>query len=69
MILIINNTIYTVKLVESETNSNYNIFASVFKDAEKLPMFGKSFKKDDTSKELLKWAKNGIENYTNNQTL
>jgi len=52
----INSFTYKVKLIERETGSNYNLFASIYKGKEKSPLFGTSFKNTSTKAQIKDWA-------------
>lgn len=52
---------FYVKVTSQSNGSNYTLFASVFKNSDKLPLFGTSFKTNTSNEELKKWATNELE--------
>ena len=53
--------IFTVKSERRNTGSNYGLFVKVFKRGEVNPMFGKSFRNDETVQNIKSWVERNIE--------
>lgn len=60
MTITVNNQPFKVKIKYRTTNDNYNLFVSVFKQGEKLPIIGTVFKKFTPMEDVKQWIKLNI---------
>jgi len=67
--LIINHVNYRVKIGIKPNGSNYNKWAHVFKQGEKMPIVGTSFNDKTPKPQIIEWAKGAIERYLTPQPL
>jgi len=51
---------YYVKAKNDWNDSNYTTFASVYRNKEKTPLFGTSFKAGTSPEVIKEWAKNKV---------
>lgn len=63
--IIINKTVYTVKIGKNDNGSNCNTWAHIFRKGEKMPIAGTLFHDNTKPKEIIDWAKVKIEESTN----
>ena len=59
---------FIVKITVKDTGSNYNQFASIFKEGNTIPFFGTCFKNTETNEKIVNWGNERI-NAPHNQIL
>jgi hypothetical protein len=64
--LISRGTTFKIKVTKKESNSNYNVWAHIFKPTDEMPIAGTSFKENTQASEIIEWAKNTLNNFDNN---
>ena len=64
----LNGVRYSVLLKKTETNSNYNIFGSVFRSGEKMPLTGCTFKETDSDSYIKQVAIKSVQGWGEAQT-
>lgn len=61
--IIKNKTVFTVELKEKKGNSNYNLWAYIYKPTDKVPIAGTCFKYDSKVEDIKKWALDTLETF------
>lgn len=56
------NEDYKIVIKETNSPSNYNLFASLFKKGEKFPLMGSTFKNTDTKEDIKRWFEQRMKN-------
>jgi hypothetical protein len=51
---------FIVKTKKTESKSNYNIFCCVFKEGDKMPLIGRTFRDTDTKQSIMNWASKSL---------
>jgi len=55
-----NNREFKVKVYRTTSQSNYNLFVSVFQGTDKMPLIGKTFKDDSTKEKIIDWCRSAL---------
>ena len=56
------NEDYKIVIKKTNSPSNYNLFASLFKKGERLPLIGTTFKSTDTKEDIKEWFEQRMKN-------
>jgi hypothetical protein len=67
--LTINDVNYKVKISIKQNGSNYNKWAHIFRQQEKMPIVGTSFNDKVPKSQIIEWAKGAIDRFTNQNCL
>ena len=51
---------YKIKVYQTDSQSNYNLFVSMFKAGEKTPLIGTTFKDDTTKDKIIDWCRSAL---------
>ena len=51
---------FTIKVYQTTSQSNYNLFVSIFKDGDKTPLVGTTFKEDSTKDKIIDWCRSAL---------
>jgi len=64
--IITGGIVFKVKITIKDSDSNYNVWAHIFKPTDKMPIAGTCFNKNTKPDEVIKWAKITIEKFDRN---
>jgi hypothetical protein len=51
---------FRIKVYQTTSQSNYNLFVSVFQGTDKTPLIGTTFKNDSTKEKIIDWCKSAL---------
>lgn len=55
-----NNREFKIKVYQTNSQSNYNLFVSVFQGTGKTPLIGTTFKNDSTKEKIIDWCRSAL---------